>query len=93
MARYRAGRFPGRFQVKRDETGDFGGPVVFLGACPVGGGGKDIREGWVELRQFREDIHADAVALEIHIGVGGVFAPGDAAGGEPLTNFVAANGE
>ena len=45
----------------------------------------------IEPGQFRQDVHADAIALKIHIGVGGVFAPGDVAGCKPGTDFVPAN--
>ena len=37
--------------------------------------------------EFGQDDVADAVALEIEIGVGGVFAPGDVAFGKPGADF------
>ena len=79
--------FGRRLEVKGFEAVEFAGPVVFFVAGPVGGGGEDVGERGIELRQFGEDIEADTISLVVEVGVGDVFAPGDVVGGEPVADF------
>ena len=56
-------------------------PVGFLREREVGGVRQGFGEGGVPVAgELRQQLVADAVAGEIQRGVGGVFAPGDAAG-------------
>ena len=48
---------------------------------------------WIELCEFGQNVAADAIALKIEICIGGIFAPRDVVGGEPIANVLPAEFE
>ena len=75
-------------EVLRLKAVEFGGPVVFFAVGPDGGRGQGFGEGRVEGGlEFGDDGEAEPVALEVRVGVGAVFPPGEAALGEPVPDI------
>ena len=80
--------FCGTNPIPGGELSDLGLPVLLFLPGPVGGLGQDLLNFRIPIGfERREELVADAVAIEAEFGVGGVLTPGKGVFGKVLLDF------